>query len=348
MIALLSCNKKDDSDPNTPFKLSDKMLETTTFASAKFDSVKNELKFYGKITTDNNKYIEIYPAVGGNVTGVFVEQGDFVKKGQLLATIKSTEVAGFEKDLDDAKNDVIVAKNNLKVTQEMFEGKLSTERDLLEAKNQLEKAQTQLQRTEEIYKIYSLKKGAIYEVRSPLTGFIIEKKINTDMLLRSDKSDNIFDVAEINDVWAIANVNESEIAQVFLGIDASVTTLSYPDKVFYGKVDKIYNIIDPDTKAMKVRIRLKNQDYLLKPEMRANIKLTFTENKMMLSIPSSAIIFDKSKYFVMVYKDRSDIETRQVEVYRQVGDIAYISSGLNPGEKVMTTNQLMIYDSLND
>jgi membrane fusion protein, heavy metal efflux system len=181
-----------------------------------------------------------------------------------------------------------------------------------------------------------------------LSGFIIQKSINQDMLLRSDKSDNIFDIAEIDDVWAIANINEGDIGQVKLGIDAEVTTLSYHDKVFKGKVDKIYNIIDPETKAMKARVKLSNPDFLLKPEMRAAIKLTYQEDKEMVTIPSEALIFDNSKTYVMIFKDRKNIETRQVEVYRQVGDKAYITSGIAAGEKVLSTNQLLIYDALND
>jgi cobalt-zinc-cadmium efflux system membrane fusion protein len=68
----------------------------------------------------------------------------------------------------------------------------------------------------------------------------------------------------------------------------------------------------------------------------------------MLAIPSESVIFDKSKNFVMIFKDRNNIETRQVEVFRQVGDITYILSGLKEGEKVMTANQLLVYDELND
>lgn len=330
------------------FRLSDKMLKTTKTVVATNQPLQNELNFYGKITADNNKMIEVFPVVGGSVTRVFVELGDYVKKGQVLATIRSTEIAGFEKDLDDAKNDVIVAKNNLKVTKELFEGKLSTELNLLEAKSQLDKAQSQLHRIQETYKIYNIKGDATFEVHSPLSGFVIEKNINQDMMLRNDKTDNIFDIAEIEDVWAIANVNESDINQVKLGIDAAVSTLSYPDKKFYGKVDKIYNIIDPETKAMKVRIKLSNKDYLLKPEMRASIKLSYLENNQMLTVPSQAIIFDKSKNFVMIFKDRNNIETRPVSVFRQVGDLTFISSGIKEGEKVITENQLLIYDALND
>lgn len=346
---LFACDKTPKKvETQTAFVLSKKMLETTQTQAVELQNLRNELNFYGKITADNNKMIEVYPVVGGNVTKVFVELGDYVKRGQLLATIRSTEVASFEKELDDAKNDLLVAKNNLKVAQELFEGKLTAEREVIEAKSQLDKAKSQLHRIEETYSIYNIKQGAVYEVRSPLSGFVIQKNINQDMLLRNDRTDNIFDIAEIDDVWAIANVNESDIDQVKLGIDAEVTTLSYHDKVFNGKVDKIFNIIDPETKAMKVRIKLNNSNYLLKPEMRATIKLSYTEGQKMLAIPSESVIFDKSKHFVMIFKDKNNIETRQVEVFRQVGKTTYILSGLKEGEKVMTANQLLVYDELND
>lgn len=349
VLTIIACRQEQKPEEiEKSFVLSDKMLSTTTTVPAKTEQVRSQLNFYGKIIADNNKLIEIFPVVGGNVTKVYVELGDFVKKGQLLATIQSTEVAGFEKDLDDATNDLIVAKNQLKVSTELFEGKLATEKDVLEAKNELEKAQSQLNRIQQTYKIYNLRKNATYEVRAPLSGFIIQKAINEGMLLRSDKSDNIFDIAQIDDVWAIANINESDISQVRLGVDATITTLSYPDKEFNGKVDKIYNIIDPATKAMQARVRLANKDFLLKPDMRATIKLSFEENKKMIAIPSSAIVFDKSKQFVMVFKDRNNIITQKVEVYKQTGDTAYISSGLNEGDKVMTTNQLLVYNALNN
>ncbi|RZJ69456.1 efflux RND transporter periplasmic adaptor subunit [Flavobacterium sp.] len=346
---LFGCKKSETPEMRQTFALSDAMLKTTQTESATVKPLRNEDTFYGKIQADNNKTIEVYPIVGGSVSKVYVELGDYVKKGQLLATIRSTEVANFQKELDDANNDVIVARNNYKVAQEMYEGKLTSDREVIQAKSEYEKSKSQLQRVKETYSIYNIKSGAVYEVRSPLNGFIIQKNINQDMLLRDDRSDNIFDIAEINEVWAIANVTEGDINRVHEGESAQVTTLSYPDKVFDGKVDKIFNIIDPDTKAMKVVIKLTNPDFGLKPEMRASIKLFYEEkNKQMIAVPSKSIIFDKSKNFVMVFKDRNNIETRQVEVFRQVGDITYISSGLSENEKVMTQNQLLVYDALND
>jgi cobalt-zinc-cadmium efflux system membrane fusion protein len=348
-LSITSCKKEVDNPENTTsFVLSDQMLKTTKTAEAKTIPVKNELSFYGKITADNNKLIDVYPLVGGNVVKVNVELGDYVHKGQVLAIIRSTDVADIEKQMVDAKSDLLVAKNGLKVAQELFEGKLNAERDVLQAKSEVGKAQSQLNRVQEIYKIYNIKAGSIYQVTAPISGFIIQKSINQDMLLRNDRSENIFDIAEISEVWAIANINEIDINKVKLGIDADVTTLSYPDKIFKGKVDKIFNIIDPETKAMKARIKLQNTDFLLKPDMNASIKLSFDEDKSMIAVPSTAIIFDKSKNYVMIFKDRNNIGTRQVDVYRQVGATTYISSGLKENEKVITNNQLFIYDALND
>jgi cobalt-zinc-cadmium efflux system membrane fusion protein len=348
-LSLASCKKEvENPETNTSFVLSNDMLKTTTTAPAETIPVKNELSFYGKITADNNKMIDVYPLVGGNVMKVNVELGDYVKKGQVLATIKSTDVADFEKQSIDAKSDLLVAKNNLKVAQELFDGKLNSESDVLQAKSEVNKAQSQLSKIQETYKIYNIKAGSIYEVTAPISGFIIQKSINQDMLLRNDRSENIFDIAEISEVWAMANINEIDINKVKLGTTAAVTTLSYPDKTFNGKVDKIYNVIDPETKAMQARIKLSNPDYLLKPDMNANIKLSFNEDKSMIAVPSKAIVFDKSKNFVVVFKDRNNIETRQVEVYRVVGDVTYIASGLKENEKVITNNQLFIYGALNN
>ncbi|OXE98190.1 cobalt-zinc-cadmium efflux system membrane fusion protein [Flavobacterium araucananum] len=348
-LSIASCKKEvENPDTNTSFVLSDAMLKTTTTAEAKTQPVKNVLSFYGKITADNNKMIDVYPLVGGNVVKVNVELGDYVRKGQVLATIKSTDIADFEKQSIDAKNDLLVAKNHLKVSQELFDGKLNSESDVLQAKSEVNKAQSQLGKVQETYKIYNIKAGSIYEVTAPISGFIIQKSINQDMLLRNDRSENIFDIAEISEVWALANINEIDINKVKLGIDADVTTLSYPDKVFKGKVDKIFNVIDPETKAMQARIKLQNPGYMLKPDMNANIKLSFSEGDSMIAVPSKSLVFDKSKNFVMIFKDRNNIETRQVDVYRVVGDTTYISKGLKDNEKVITNNQLFIYRALNE
>lgn len=344
----LSCrNHPKEADTDT-FTLTDTMLSRCKFYTAEPADLRNELKFYGKIVADNNKMAQIYPVVGGIVLKINVEIGDYVKEGQVLATVRSTEVAAFQKEKFDAINDVAIAEKNLQVARDLYNGKLASEKDVLAAEKELDKSKNELSRINEIYGIYSLKKGSEYNITAPMSGFVVAKDINQNELLRSDRSGVLFSIAEINDVWVLANVNESDIDKVRLGYDAEIKTISFPNEHFYGKVDKIFSAIDPETKAMKARIKIENPQLKLKPEMNATIILRFSENRKMIAVPSSAIIFDKSKNFVMVFKSRSDIETRQVEVYRQVHDTSYISYGLKAGEKVISRNGLLIYDALND
>lgn len=352
MIALtvLSCTKKEEEakpQAKKGFELSNTMLNSIDLAKVEKKYIEDDYNFYGKISADKNSYIDVYPLVGGNVLSVNVELGDYVKKGQVLATIRSTEMAEIQKDVSDARTDMVVAQNNLRVAKEMYEGKLNTERDVLEAKSQLQKAQDQLQRANAVSTVYNVKRGNIYSVVAPISGYIVQKNINKDMQLRSDRSDNIFDVANTTNVWAIMNVNESDIDKISLGMKAQVSTLSYPDKVFDGKIDKIFKIIDPETNAMQARVVLDNQSGLLIPESKATIKVTSSENATALTIPSKAVIFDDNRSFVIIYKSRTDVKIREIKVLKQVGDVTYILEGLSEEEQVITNNQLLIYRSLN-
>ncbi|MCW3160225.1 efflux RND transporter periplasmic adaptor subunit [Chryseobacterium oryctis] len=350
VLSVLSCNSKEEK--NVPqhkkgFELSNTMLKSISLAKVEKKYIEDDYNFYGKISADKNSYIDVYPLVGGNVLSVNAELGDYVKKGQVLATIRSTELAEIQKDVSDAKTDLVVAQNNLRVAKEMYEGKLNTERDVLEAKSQLKKAQDQLQRASAVSTVYNVKKGNIYSVVSPISGYIVQKNINKDMQLRSDRSENIFDVANTTKVWAIMNVNESDIDKISLGMKAQVSTLSYPDKVFDGKIDKIFKIIDPQTNAMQARVVLDNANGLLIPESKATIKVTNFENEMALAIPSKSVIFDDNRSFVVAYKSRTDVKVKEIKVLKQVGNITYVAEGLLEGEQVITNNQLLIYRSLN-
>jgi cobalt-zinc-cadmium efflux system membrane fusion protein len=350
LLLCLSCKKEQPADTKTEtFALTDTMLAHTKWTDARLEPVKSQLKLFGKIIADENKLVEVFPLVGGNVSDVYVELGDYVEKGKVLAIIRSSEIADFERQMIDAQSDLLVAEKNLRVAEDLFDSKLNAEKDVINARKEVEKAKAELKRVQEVFRIYGLGKTTEYQVKAPISGFIIQKKINRDMQLRSDKSDEIFTIAQINEVWAMANVNESDISRIKEGYQAEVQTISYPDKVFDGKVDKIFNVLDPQTKALKIRVRLENEGFLLKPEMNATVILKYNEGKeLKIAIPSQAVIFDKSKNFVMVFKDRQHIETREILLAKQVNGTTYVANGLKEGEKVITKNQLLIYDALND
>ncbi len=348
VILFAACNNQPEQVKEEITGLSDTMLAKATLTKAELQIVNTELKLYGKIQADNNKMSQVYPIVGGNVTKVNVELGDYVKQGQVLAVIRSEEVAGYENQRLDAMNDIAIAEKNLQVAQDLFASKLNSEKDIVVAEKELEKSKASLQRINEVFSIYGLKQGSLYHVTAPISGFVIEKNVTQNMLLHSDNVNNLFSIAQIDDVWVIANVNETEIAAVKQGMNARIKTISYPDRIFTGKVDRIFNILDPQSKTMKVRITIPNTDLALKPGMSVTVILDYKEEQKMSAIPSSAIIFDKNKNWVLVYKDKNDIEIRPVNVYKQNDSVTYVKEGINENENIITGNQLLIYNALSE
>lgn len=348
LVTLAACKETPADAVTEVFSLSDTMLARCEFYEASIQEVKNNIRLFGKITVDNNKAAQVYPVVSGNVLSIDAELGDYVKQGQKLATVRSGEVAEFQRQRLDAQSDVAMAEKNLQVAKDLFEGKLNSEKDVIAADKELTKSKAELNRINEVYAIYKLSDGTVYTITAPISGFILSKNIFPNEQLRVDISDPLFSISQINEVWALANVSESDVSKIQLGYDAEVRTLGFPDNVYKGKIDKIFNTIDPETKAMKVRVRIPNDNFQLKPEMMATVNVLFRENEKMVAVPSSSVIFDKSRSWVMVFKNRNNIETRSIEVYRELDGLSYISSGLQAGEKVISKNGLFIYDALND
>jgi len=348
VLFLISCQKKTFDEKGVAFSISDTMLEKCEFYDASLQDVKNDVRLFGKITVDNNRMAHVNSVVGGNVIKIYAELGDYVKQGQPLATVRSSEVAEFQREKLDALGEVAVAEKNLQVAKDLYNGKLNSEKDVTAAEKDLARAQAELSRINEVYAIYKLNEGSVYTITAPISGFVLAKDIYPNEQIRADISEVLFSISEISEVWALANVSESDVAKIKLGYDAEVRTLGFPDSVYRGKIDKIFNTIDPETKAMKVRVKIPNANFQLKPEMMATVNVLFTEDKKLIAIPSSSVIFDKSKNWVMIFKDRNNIETRNIEVYRQIGNITYVSEGLKAGEKVISKNGLFIYDAIND
>ncbi|MBC6989133.1 MULTISPECIES: efflux RND transporter periplasmic adaptor subunit [Hymenobacter] len=351
-LTLAGCSQKDSADKpvkaQAGFSLSDTMLREIKIDTVHPQPVRDELTLSGQIATDGDKTVKVYPLVGGVVEQLSVELGDHVNKGQVLAVIKSGEIADLQNQSSAAGTDLDIARKNLQVAEDQFAAGLASERDVTLARKELQKAQGNVGKSRKQLSVYGVSADGTYELRAPISGFITEKNVTDHMQFNADNVGNLFTVSNLDDVWIMANVFESDISKVKEGYKADVTTLSYPDKHFNGRIDKVFNVLDPESKVMKVRVRLDNPGYMLKPEMYAQIKVENTENQKMLAVPAKSVVFDKDRNFVMVFKDRSHIETREVKVLKTVGDLSYVSSGLHDGDKIIAQNQLLVYDELND
>jgi membrane fusion protein, heavy metal efflux system len=348
IMTLISCEKKE-KPKEKKFCMEDTMASMIKLDTVKLEEVKNEISLNGKVSFDLEKVVKIYPLAGGYVENIYVELGDKIKKGQTLALIASSEIVNLEKDYSQAEANLGIAEKSLSAAKDMYESGISSQKEFVTAEKEYSKAKSEMLRIQSIKKLYGVSDNGHYFIKSPIDGFIVERKINPNTQIRPDNPDNIFTISDLTDVWVLANVYESDISKVHEGYPVKVTTISYPDLFFPGKIDKVYNVLDPATRSMKIRVRLENKDFKLKPEMYANVHVAYTEHNKMLAIPSSATIFDNSRNYVLVYREQCIVNTVEVTVFKSVAGISYISGGsLKEGDKIITKYQLLIYDALNN
>ncbi|WEA01280.1 efflux RND transporter periplasmic adaptor subunit [Mucilaginibacter sp. SJ] len=350
LLLLAACKgKTPPAVENKQVCVSDSMARMITIDTAKTTTIKNELSLSGEVSYDDNAVVKVFPFSGGQVLDVKVSLGDKVSKGQTLAVVRSADIAGNYTDLTSSKADLSIAKRQLEQADYLYKNGISSERDYTEAKENFNKAEAAYSKVKEQISINgggNTSAGGTLVIKAPESGYVVEKNITAGSFIRPDNNNSMFTISNMKDVWIWANVFESDIAKVKTGYTAKITTIAYPDKVFTGKVDATSSVLDPDNKVMKIKIVLPNEGMLLKPEMFTNVVITNTDKAQSVSIPAKAVVFDNSKNFVVVYNDKCDIKLREVSVIKTVEDTSYIASGLKPGDRVISKNQLLLYDAL--
>ncbi len=187
-----------------------------------------------------------------------------------------------------------------------------------------------------------------YVVKSPISGFVIEKNLTDNTQVRADNSTNLFTIADLSDVFVLINIYESDISNIQTGDPVKITTLSYPDKVFTGKIDKIYDVLDPDNKVVKARVKIDNPGNKLKPEMFANVIIKAKSGESLPVINTRGLIFDNDKNYVIVVDGKAKVHVQQIDIAKRVEDRAYIRAGLKPGDRIVASRQLYLFESLRD
>ena len=350
LLNIWAChNKIPETKAKAPFCLTDTLQKKAVIDTVKLQIVKNIISLSGKIEANEDKWIKVYPVVGGIVDEMKVQLGDYVTQRSNPGRHQKRRNSRLSKPVYVCTVSVRNAEKSLNSSRELFKSGLATERDTMNARTDLDKASSDLKKMEQTNSIYGVKNNATQVITAPISGYVIEKNVTDKMQYKPDAALPFFVIANLEEVWVMASVFETDIAKIKTGYDAEVNVIAYKDKTFTGKVDRIFSILDPQSRVMKVRVKIPNKDNLLKPEMFAQITIRYNDNTTrMPAIPSEAIIFDKNRNYVMVYKDKCNIETREIEIYEVAGNTTYIKSGLQLGEKIISKYQLLVYDALND
>lgn len=346
---LSACEHKEEKTEVKKFTLSDSMMHMVQIDTVSYCNIDDQITLNGEIGFNENNLVKVFPRTGGQVITSKVSLGDKVGKGQVLATIRSADIAGTYSDLSSADADLAIAKRQLDNTESLYKSGISSEREYTEAKQNYEKAMAAKHKVQSVINITgggSITKGGEYILRAPIDGYIVEKKISEGSFIRPDAGDNLFTISDLKNVWVKANVYEADIPKVREGYEVTVTPIAYPDKQYAGKIDKINQVLDPQSKVMQVRITLENKEMILKPDMFAKVVVDNTEGSKASCIPSTALVSQEGKNYVVVYHARDNMEIAEVQVIKTTGDKTYVSSGLQPGVQLITKDQLFIFNQL--
>ncbi|MBH8559314.1 efflux RND transporter periplasmic adaptor subunit [Hymenobacter negativus] len=230
----------------------------------------------GEIAADANRTARVFPRVGGQVLRVGVDLGDEVKKGQVLAVLQSAEIAELQNQSTAGTAELAVARKNLAVTEELLQNGLAAEQDVFRARAELARATGTATRNHRQLDTYGMAQGGKYELKAPVAGYVIEKNLAAGLRFNAANVPAAFTVANLDSVWVMANVFESDLAQVRRGQAVEITTLSYPDQPLQGRINQVFHVLDHDSKVMKVRCTLPNPGHLLKPGMHAQVRVLAT------------------------------------------------------------------------
>lgn len=343
---IFACSEHKTTAPNDKFAITDSLINRLLIDTVQQANSKTELMFSAKIAANEERRSELFPMVSGTVNRVGVKLGDQVSNGQTLATVNSSEMAGFDKEVITSNAELKNAERSVKQAEQLFQSGLSSAKELEEAKNDYQIKKAEAKRAISVLKLNGGSSTGLYAIKSPINGFVIEKNVTQNMQLRSDNDKSLFTIADLSSVWAMINIYESDISRVKAGDEVSLFTLSYPDKVFKGKIEKLYNQVDQDSKVMNARVVIPNSGFLLKPGMLGTVKVSANSAIDLPVLNSRAVIFDENKNYVLVIGKDHKVKIQEIEIGRKTADKTYISKGVQAGDRIIASKQVFLFESL--
>lgn len=303
--------------------------------------VTDELHVNGVIAPDVNRSVPVVSLGGGRVVEIKAKLGDSVRKGQTLLLIDSPDLSQAFSDYQKFKADGQLAAKQLARAQLLYDKGAIALADLETAQDADSKAKVDLQTAAQRIKVLGGNidnPSPLLPVVAPISGTIVDQQTTGGTGVKSlDNSPNLFTIADLSTVWVVCDVYEDMLSHVHVGDTAEITLNSYPDQKFPGRVVNISEVLDPATRAAKVRIELANPKGL----MRAGMFVTATfKGKQLVErvvIPATAIVHLHDKDWVFVPLGNKQFRRVALQLGPQSSDgFVQVTSGLKPQDKVAT------------
>lgn len=346
----IGCNNDDPelSVDNSRFCLDENFKEKIEFVTTELQPVTEGIRLTGAVETNPDRVVHFVSLVGGIVSQTYFSLGDRVAEGQVLAELRSTELSSLETELRNIESQILVAEKKLQVARSMFDDGISTQKELMKAQSELAIFQSEKEKILTSLNIYSAstEKG-VFQIKAPASGIVTAKSIAKGTQI-SAEGEALFTISDLREVWVMVDIYATNVQHIKSGMEVHIQTLSYPDTTFIGKISAISQVLDSEAKVLKGRVVLRNSDLTLKPGMLVDVIALKDLKKDAIGIPTHSMVFYDNQNFVVAYNTDCDMEIRKVDIISQNNGITYISDGLSEHEKIISRNQLLIYEQINN
>jgi len=303
----------------------------------------------GKVAFDEGRVSRVGTPVSGRIVELKVQPGDRVKRGQPLLVIASPDAESAYADWIAARADAALADKNLERQRRLFADQAVSQKEVLQAEGDATKARAASARALARLEVLGMSPDAPaearpsrYLLRAPIDGVVVDRPANPGMEVRADAGTPLVTVADLSRLWVLADVYERDVASLSTGGRAEIRVAAWPGKVFEGKVTYVGDVVDPQSRTVKVRVEVQNPEQRLKPEMFARIALPGVATGPALAVPSQAVLSDGTASAVVVALGDGRFERRTIEAGPERDGRVRILSGLTKGEHVVVDGAIYL------
>ncbi|MFE1597478.1 efflux RND transporter periplasmic adaptor subunit [Methylobacterium sp. ID0610] len=315
----------------------------------------------GTITPDTDRIARVPAKVVGTVAEMRKRLGDAVKKDEVVAVLDSREVADAKSEYLTAVVRAELEKTNFDRQQALWDKRVSAESAYLNAKAVYTEAALRQDLARQKLSALGLNAAEVaklakqdeatpntstlrqYELRSPLTGRIVERKVDigTAVGKEGDPSD-LYTVADLSTVWIDLSVSTADLAKVREGAPVAVKAGQEDgERQEQGKVIFVSPLLNADTRSARVVVALPNKDMAWRPGTYVTAEVEVAQDRVPVRVPKAALQTVEGKRVVFVRTDEG-FEKRKVELGRSDDDAFEVVSGLKPGEDIAVGNSFLL------
>lgn len=305
----------------------------------------------GRVAFDEDHTQRVSSPIDGRVAALFVESGDGVKSGQRLLELSSPEVGRLQSEAQKAFQDATVATRTLDRLKRLRVDGAVSEKDLVQGDADYAKARSDAARAEAQLKALGISPSdptVNASLRAHVSGTIVARNVLVGQEVRADAAEPLLTITNLDTVWVLADVYEQDLGLVEPGQSVRLHVPAYPDETFPGRVGTVGDVVDPQTRTVKMRCVVANPAHRLKPEMFVKVEVLNATAKKVVMIPSTAVLSQGETTKAIVAMENNVFRERVIEVGPERDGKVRLLGGLRPGERIVTDGALFLENELRD